>query len=266
MFYEIDSCISLRCVQWVLMFEIYYRWNGVDTPAFPIPCPCPVVQRSPSSFNAQPWVMIAVQSADQRARLARCMVGGINSARVAAAPLSVVFAADLQAASSSRDLQVLERGTGKGVRYLRSLETDLAAFSSFTGWTAEHIIKEAALRAGGSLGVQLPTVNVPEAWAFKNAAFAAQTLLLGATAHGLASCVMEGFNGDAVRSVCKVPPRYGIPLIVALGYAAPPPREPSDGAAAPSPRYALHEAARLDSFEEPLPPPAGTSAGSNGSE
>lgn len=210
--------------------------------------------------------MIAVQSVAQRERLAGAMVGGANARRVTSAPLSVVFAADLQAVKSLPDLQQLERRAGKGVRYLRSLETDLLAFSSLSGSAAEHVAKAAALCAGRNLGAQLPTVNSPEAWAFKNAALAAQTLMLGATAHGLASCAMEGFNGDAVRSVCSIPSRYGVPLIVTLGH---PRSQPSHGegsdAGAPSPRYGLREAARLDSFDTPLPEAAQAEApGSSG--
>lgn len=205
--------------------------------------------------------MIAVQSTSQRERLAGAMVGGANARRVISAPLSVIFAADLQAVQSLPELQQLERRAGKGVRYLRSLETDLLAFSSLSGSAMEHAAKAAVLRAGSSLGAQLPTVNSAEAWAFKNAALAAQTLMLGATAHGLASCAMEGFNGDAVRRVCAIPPRYGIPLIVALGHPRPPQGE-DGGAEAPSPRYSLREAARLDTFDAPLLRDTGSDDGS----
>lgn len=214
-----------------------------------------LAQQSPSGFNAQPWIMIAVQSEDARRALATAMVGGANSWRVSTAPLSVVFAADLQAALSVNNLQVLERRAGKGVRYLRSLETDLAAFSSVTGSPVEHAAKTAILRAGNALGGQLPTVNSPEAWAFKNTAFAAQTLMLAATAHGLASCAMEGFNGHAVRKVCAIPERYGVPLIVALGYAVPQAAQQQPK----SLRYSLDAAARKDTFDVPLTEFDGTS-------
>ena len=199
--------------------------------------------------------MIAVQSVEQRHKLASAMIGGANALRISTAAISVVFAADTQAMQSLRDLQLLERRAGKGVRYLRSLETDLAAFSSFTGSSAEHALKGAAFHMLNTLGSQLPSVNSPEAWAFKNASFAAQTLMLAATAHGLSSCAMEGFNARAVRLVCGIPDRYGIPLIVSLGHA--PSCTSTNGdedgkQMAMSPRYDLSTAARLDTFNNPL--------------
>jgi nitroreductase len=204
------------------------------------------VQRSPSGFNAQPYVMVVVQGDEARAALAAAMIGGANAARVLAAAFTVVFAADLQAARTVGALQALERGAGKGARYLRSLETDLTVFSSVTGSPVEHAVKAAVLCAGQFTGSPLPTVNHSESWAFKSTALAAQTLMLGATAHGLGTCAMEGLNADKVRHALAIPERYGIPMVVAVGFSA----DDYEGSpATTSPRYELRQVARLDRFD-----------------
>jgi nitroreductase len=187
--------------------------------------------------------MVVVQGSSARQLLAGAMVGGANAARVLDCCFNVVFAADLQAARRLTDLQHLERRAGKGSRYLRSLETDLAVFSSVTGSAAEYAVKVAVMCAGGSK----LTANSSEAWAFKNTALAAQTLMLGATAHGLGSCAMEGLNANEVCRVLHIPPgRYSIAMVVSVGF----PADASDGT--DSLRYELCDAARLDRFDCPL--------------
>ncbi len=49
-----------------------------------------------------------------------------------------------------------------------------------------------------------PSVVGPEAWAIKGACMAAQSYLLAATSHGLATAPMEGFDGRRIRQVVLV--------------------------------------------------------------
>lgn len=49
---------------------------------------------------------------------------------------------------------------------------------------------------------------------------AATTLMLAATAHGLASTAMEGFRTmAAVRHAVALPDRYAVAVVVAIGHA-----------------------------------------------
>lgn len=59
-----------------------------------------------------------------------------------------------------------------------------------------------------------PTV----AWAFKQTAIAATTLLYAAQDHSVATCPMEGFDDAKVRAVLEIPDRYKVAIVVALGY------------------------------------------------
>ena len=98
------------------------------------------------------------------------------------------------------------------------------------------------------LRIGAPTVCSAEAWAVKNTMLAAQTLLLAATAAGLSSCPMEGFDGRRVRRALRIPRRYSIPLVVAVGHPTPLARD--DPVA--TKRFALEEVAFGDAFGEPL--------------
>ena len=55
-----------------------------------------MLQRAPSSFNAQPYRMVVVRDGTVKEQLAAAMLGG-NQGKVASAGATVVFAADLGA-------------------------------------------------------------------------------------------------------------------------------------------------------------------------
>jgi len=66
--------------------------------------------------------------------------------------------------------------------------------------------------------VNAPDIESVECWSYKNTALAAQTYMLAATSHGLATCAMEGYDSRKAREVLRIPDRYGLPLMVATGY------------------------------------------------
>jgi nitroreductase len=199
---------------------------------------------TPSSFNAQPWSVVAVEGAAAKAALADAMVGGGNAARVRAAGVSVVFLADLEPSRRAARIAALERESGR-------LPEDLVAQLPLliAGWAGEGKLAYAAKRIA-SLALSplqpTPTVSTSEAWAYKHAAMAAQTYMLAASAHGLDTCPMEGFDSQRVCAALGVSERWGVPLIVATGTAADPP--PST----PSPRLRPEEVLFLDTYGVPL--------------
>jgi len=64
----------------------------------------------------------------------------------------------------------------------------------------------------------MPTIDSVEAWSFKNAGLMAQTLVLAAVSHGIGTCVMEGYDVRRARRILRIPERYGVPLMVVMGY------------------------------------------------
>mmetsp|Transcript_18887 Transcript_18887/g.71507 ORF Transcript_18887/g.71507 Transcript_18887/m.71507 type:complete len:131 (+) Transcript_18887:497-889(+) len=90
----------------------------------------------------------------------------------------------------------------------------------------------------------MPSVSLADTWAFKNTMLAADHYLLAATALGLATAPMEGFDALRIRHALKIPERFAIPVVVATGH-----HESQENAAPKrSPRYAPEEVAYQDEF------------------
>jgi len=64
----------------------------------------------------------------------------------------------------------------------------------------------------------MPTMENVESWSYKNAGIIAQQYTLASTAHGLSTCMMEGYDARRVKEILRIPDRYGVPLMVATGY------------------------------------------------
>lgn len=155
-----------------------------------------------------------------RTALSEGMLGG-NAARVEDAPVNAVFAADLEPLRSVQEIVRMEAAAGKSGRYLRNLPSDASIFLSGGGCGSAHVqdAKAAAMSLGSMIAPgALPTVNSAEGWAFKAAGLAAMTFMYAATAAGLSTHAMEGLDARAVRSACRIPDRFAIPLVVSLGY------------------------------------------------
>ena len=129
---------------------------------------------------------------------------------------------------------------GKDARQVEDLELAV-------GYYATHG-KLASLVKGVAANALSPVAPAPQpegrkAWAYKSAMLAAQTYLLAATAHGLATAPMEGFDAARLRAYLDVPARYALPLVVATGYAPAESPEPP-----PSPRLDVSDLFFEDRF------------------
>jgi nitroreductase len=165
-----------------------------------------------------PYRVVLVDDPAAKERLAGGMLGA-NADRVREAPVTAVFLADLRPHESLRDIVEMESRAGQSARYLKGLEVGLMGVTG--GGVCDGptgAVRSTVLRAG-SLVTPLPAPNTAEAWAYKNASLAAMTYMLAASAHGLSSHCMEGFDGRRVRDALNVPCRYSVPLGVATGYA-----------------------------------------------
>jgi len=84
------------------------------------------------------------------------------------------------------------------------------------------VIRKAKTLATHLLSPLQPTPVVPSSnhtWAVKNSMLMAQQLMLVATAYGLSTGPMEGFDERRVSYVLGIPlQRYAIPLIINVGY------------------------------------------------
>ena len=171
---------------------------------------------------------------------------GSNSRKVTEAPVTAVFCADLEPASLLPQLAEAYRARGVSENALRTLQFNvefLLGRGGGRGSGGQNTQGGAAgVGVGGGVGggggggggvddiasllsravsvIQpTPTVNSSEAWGFKNTALAAQTYMLAASAHGVGTCPMEGFDIERLRDALSLPRRYSVPLVVATGYA-----------------------------------------------
>jgi nitroreductase len=65
----------------------------------------------------------------------------------------------------------------------------------------------------------MPTMEDVGMWSYKNAGIASQMYTMAATAHGLSTCMMEGYDARRAMEILRVPPeRFGLPIMVATGY------------------------------------------------
>ena len=194
-----------------------------------------LAQRAPSGFNLQPWSVVLVRSEEARRKLAGAMLGS-NSRKVTEAPATAVFCADLEPASLLPELAAAYRARGVSENALRTLEFNVefllgggrgrrgtgAGASEETGPTALGTPADriaSLLSSAVSVLQPTPALNSAEAWGFKNTALAAQTYMLAASAHGVGTCPMEGFDIERLRDALSLPRRYSVPLVVATGFA-----------------------------------------------
>jgi len=208
-----------------------------------------MTQRAPSSFNLQPWTCVVVQSRDQRHLLSRAMLSESNRRRVAEAPLTAVFAADLEPAALMPKWLEQERRRGASPERL----DDLAAHAGYyaSGGALLSMVKGAIARAASPL-FPMPFPERAEAWATKPAMLAAQTFVLAATSHGLATAPMEGFDAQRAKIYLDVPDRYALPLLVAAGYPHPDDEKADDDESSMSPRFDPKDVFFDDSFGRPF--------------
>jgi nitroreductase len=108
----------------------------------------------------------------------------------------------------------------------------------------------------------LPTLSSSETWSQKNTMLVAMSYMLACTSQGLATCPMEGFDAQGIRSVLGIPRRFGIPLIVSTGTKYRGDEEGVDdvgvshGDGGMSPRYPMEEVVFGNVFGEALVCPA----------
>jgi nitroreductase len=149
----------------------------------------------PSSFNLQPWNLIVVRSAADKARLRKV---ANDQAKVTEAPVVLIVLADKEG---------WREGNATVEQVWKSMETNGYAKSEQKGWFST------ACRSlyGGSEGKSL-------SFAVKNTAFFGMALMLAAKDQGLDTHPMDGFDHDGVMSEFFIPPNFFIPMLLCVGH------------------------------------------------
>lgn len=153
---------------------------------------------TPSGFNAQPWNLFVVKERADRERL---LPLAKKQPKIMDASVVLMVLAD--------------RDAWKGGN--PSMELNWQSKLNDGSMTAEK--REWFLNVlAGLYGKNSETAL---AFAVKNAAFFAMSLMLAATGEGLETHPMDGFDHDAVRKEFRIPENFWIPLLLAVGYRKP---------------------------------------------
>ncbi|EWM27486.1 nitroreductase-like protein [Nannochloropsis gaditana] len=192
-----------------------------------------LTQRAPSSFNIQPFKLVVIRDPTLRDKVGHQAMLGANGNRVRTAPVTVVFAADVESSRLMPQVVALLRQAGtfpegflKKIPFFANLFSTGYPFSLLR-WCL-YWGKRVAMHVVGWFKA-VPRLERPETWAVKNTMLAAMTFMLAASSHGLTTCPMEGFDARRLRHLLGLPTRYVLPVVVSLGYAATPGEEAAQG-------------------------------------
>ncbi|CAG37435.1 nitroreductase family protein [Desulfotalea psychrophila] len=153
---------------------------------------------TPSSFNLQPWNLMVLRNVEEKERLKSL---AWDQAKVAEAPVVLIVLADKSGWQEGYPVfeKNWEEMVKSGAMQLEQRDWFLGATNSLYNWS--------------------PDANL--AFAAKNAGFFAMSLMYAATALGLETHPMDGFDHEAVRKEFKIPNNYWVPLLLAVGYRKP---------------------------------------------
>ena len=200
-------------------------------------------QRSPSSFNLQPSQILLVQDQSLKETLAEeAMLGPGNQFRTRDASALAFFLTDLEPTKRIDRIFQLERSV-RNSNYLSSLPL-VPSFLIGEGHAAT-LLKTISTHFLANVQA-MPVVEPVQAWGYKNTALLAQTFVYAAASHDLATCMMEGYDGRKVQEILRIPDRYAVPLLVAVGYEY---EDPQNFEA--TPRLPLEEVVFQDTFGQP---------------
>ncbi|HAA03642.1 MAG TPA: nitroreductase family protein [Syntrophobacteraceae bacterium] len=149
----------------------------------------------PSSFNLQPWNVIAVTDSQKKKALRQV---AWDQPKVEEAPVVLIVLGD-------RD------GWKPGNETLERNFSEFVKAGIFKPEQHEWFLGACRSLYGESLDQQ-------QAFACKNAGFFAMGLMFAARELGLHSHPMDGFDHQAVRKLFKIPDNYWIPLLLAVGH------------------------------------------------
>ncbi|MEA4856824.1 MAG: nitroreductase family protein [Solidesulfovibrio sp.] len=154
--------------------------------------------RAPSSFNLQPWKVAVLRDPARKARLREL---AWNQPKVTEAPVVLLFLADRQA----------------WAMYEPSFERQF----SYLMESGRYKPEERAAFAGAVESLYGGTPEKSLAFAVKNTAFLAMTVMYAAADAGYVTHPMDGFDHDGVRAAFGIPDRFWIPLLMAVGHLKP---------------------------------------------
>jgi nitroreductase len=194
----------------------------------------------------QPSQIILVQNRTVLNQLAgTAMLGPGNQYRTRDCSALAVFLSDLEPSRRIERIYELEK-PHRNPAYLAMMPLS-TSFLLGEGHASTLVKQVATTLVSETTDTAMPQIEPVESWGSKQTALLAQSFVLGATSHNLATCIMEGFDPRRVKEILRIPDRYGIPMVVATGYDY-----ETEAPASLTPRLNLEEVVFRDTFGEPL--------------
>ena len=148
------------------------------------------------------------------AKLAECCVKG-NANVINQAAGVAVFLADSDPVKLADDFKSLWEQEGKdGSKVTKMLSTFNRTIGKggLTGWFNELLLKFASKK------MITPIYQTGLEWSTKQTIFPLEMFVLSCQANGLATGIMEGFDGRRVRGIVGCSKRYSVSALVPFGY------------------------------------------------
>ena len=146
----------------------------------------------------------------------QAMLGAGNQYRTKDASVIAFFLSDLEVTKRIDRIQRLEQGS-RDPNYSNMFPI-ASSFLAGEGHASLALKQVATILLSNVRVSPMPTVEPVQAWTYKSTALLAQTYVLAATSHDLATCIMEGYDGRRVKELLRIPDRYDVPMAVATGY------------------------------------------------
>ena len=154
-----------------------------------------IAANAPSSYNLQPWSLMILKDQEEKARLRKL---AFDQPKVTEAPYVFIILADRNGWKEENPF--VEKNFRKSVESGRKKEGDRETYLN----TLKKLYGE--------------TTDKQQAFAVKNTAFFAMSLMYAAKKLGLDTHPMDGFDHDAVRKEFKIPENYWLPLLLTVGH------------------------------------------------
>lgn len=150
---------------------------------------------APSSFNLQPWSVMVIDRQEEKEILRKL---AWNQPKITEAPLTLILLAD-------RD------GWKEGHPFVEKNFQEMIKNGSMQEGQREWF-------KGAREGLYGATPERRLAFAVKNTAFFAMSIMLAAKSMGIETHPMDGFDMEKVKQAFKIPDNYWVPLLIAMGY------------------------------------------------
>ena len=154
--------------------------------------------KAPSSYNLQPYKLKVFRNSDEKMALRKL---AFDQPKVSEAPVVLAVLADRE-------------GWKEGNATLEKVFEGHVAGGGMQPEQKEWFV-------GTTAGLYGASEQSIQAFANKNAGLFAMSLMYAASAHGLHSHPMDGFDHDGVMKEFDIPDQYWIPMLIAVGYAKP---------------------------------------------